>query len=162
MRRTRVFEVLALLALVLAISIPSFGQSPTNSPLTNADIERMVKAGLSQDTILRVMQVSETNFTTSPNALIDLKHHHVPDRVIDAVLDTRPGAIGYPAEPLTSNSSRAVQPHLLNAKHLPNINATVRVNGKTDAKVSVRQNHITVESGGHPLFSATWKVKEAN
>lgn len=161
MQRTRVSEVLVLLALVLAISIPLLAQSP-DSPLTNADLERMVKAGLSPDTILRVMQVSETNFTATPKALIELKRHHVPDRVIDAVLDTRSGAIGYQAEPLPSNSSRAVQPHSLSAKHMPNIDATVRVNGKTDAKIAVRQNHINVESGGHPLFSATWKVKDAN
>jgi hypothetical protein len=164
MRRTAISEVLILLALALTISIPSQGQSPKDSPLTNADLVRLVKAGVSENTILRVMQVSETNFTTSADALIELKQHHVPDKVIDAMLDTRSGinrAIGNQTEPLTSDSSRAVQARPLGAKHLPNIDAAVRLNGKTEAKVAVRQNHINVESGGHPLFSATWKVKDS-
>ncbi len=125
---------------------------------------RLVKAGISENTILRLMQVSETNFTTSANALIELKRHHVPDPVIDAMLDTRSGAggaIGNQIEPLTSDSSRVVPPRPLSAKHLPNIDAAVRLNGKTEAKVAVRKNHINVESGGHPLFSATWKVKDS-
>ena len=163
MRCARVFEVLVLLALILAISIPSLAQNPQNAPLTNADLVRLVKAGISESTIVRVMQVSETNFTTSADALIELKHHHVPDRVIDAMLDTRAGAsraIGNQTEPLPY-SSRAAGPRTLGAKHVPNIDAAVRLNGKTEAKVAVRQNHINVESGGHPLFSATWKVKDS-
>jgi hypothetical protein len=163
MRCARVFEVLVLLALILAISIPSLAQNPQNAPLTNADLVRLVKAGISESTIVRVMQVSETNFTTSADALIELKHHHVPDRVIDAMFDSGAGAgraIGNQTEPLTY-SSRAAEPRPLGPKHLPNIDAAVRLNGKTEAKVAVRQNHINVESGGHPLFSATWKVKDS-
>ncbi len=165
MRRPGISEILVLLAVILTISVPALGQSPKDSPLTNADLVRLVKAGVSENTILRVMQVSETNFTTSANALIELKHHHVPDKVIDAMLDTRSGinrAIGNQTEPLTSDSSRVVQPRTLSAKHLPNIDAAVRLNGKTEARVAVRQNHINVESGGHPLFSATWKVNNSH
>jgi hypothetical protein len=165
MRCARVFEAVVLLTLALAICVPSFGQNPKDTPLTNADLVRLVKAGVSENTILRVMQVSETNFTTSANALIELKHHHVPDRIIDAMLDTGSGAsraFGNQTEPLTSDLSRAVQPRQLSVKHLPNIDAAVRLNGKTEAKVAVRQNHINVESGGHPLFSATWKVKDSH
>jgi hypothetical protein len=163
MQRARVFEVAVLLAVILTISIPSLAQSPKDTPLTNADIVRLVKAGVSENTILRVMRVSETNFTTSANALIELKRHHVPDRIIDALLDTRTSrAIPNQTEPLTSDSSRAVQPRPLSAKHLPNIDAAVRLNGKTEAKVAVRQNHINVDSGGHPLFSATTKVKDSH
>jgi hypothetical protein len=165
MRCARVFEVLVLLVLILTISIPSLGQNPKDNPLTNADLVRLVKAGVSENTILRVMQVSETNFTTSADALIELKHHHVPDRVIDAMFDTRAGAsraVGNQTEQLTY-SSRTVEPRPPGpAKHLPNIDAAIRLNGKMEAKVAVRQNHINVESGGHPLFSATWKVKDSH
>ena len=158
MRCVRVCEVIALLALVLTLSAPSQGQGQTDSPLTNADLVRMVKAGIPEGTILRVMQVSETNFATSANALIELKHHHVPDRIIDAVVDTRGGAIGNQFEAPTSHpiavESQAPSPH-----HLPNFDAAVRFNAKTNAKIAVRQNHIKVERSGVPLFSLSWKEK---
>jgi hypothetical protein len=164
MPRPGISEVLLLLALILTISIPSLGQSPKDAPLTNADLVRLVKAGVSENTILRVMQVSETNFTTSASALIELKHHHVPDRVIDALLDTRGGtggAIRNRAEPTTPDLT-GTEPLRPGAHRLPNFDATVRIKGKTNAKIAVRQNHINVENAGHPLFSLSWKVNNAN
>jgi hypothetical protein len=157
----RVFQLVVLLAGVLTLSVSSFGQSQKDGPLTNADLERMVKAGISENTILRVIQVSETNFATNPNALIELKHHHVSDRIIDALLDTRSGTIPNPSESQPSNSI-AVEPRMSGTHQLPNFDAAVRLNAKTTAKVAVRQNHIKVERSGVPLFSLSWKEKDSH
>jgi hypothetical protein len=154
MRCVRIFQLLVLL--VLTISIPCLAQASKDGPLTNADLVRLVRAGVSESTILRAMQVSETNFTTTANALIDLKHHHVPDSVIDALLDTQTGARGGQAGPLTSDSTDG-EPGMPGANRLPDFDAALRLNAKTNAKIAVRQNHIKVESSGHPLFSVSWK-----
>ncbi len=55
-------------------------------PLTNADIISMVKAGLAESTIVLDIQLSSTDFDTSPPELISLKSHGVPQKVLDAML----------------------------------------------------------------------------
>lgn len=160
MRSAHGVHAIVLLTLAVAISIPGLGQSTKDTTLTNADLIRLVKAGVSESTILRVMQVSETNFTTSANALIDLKHHHVPDSVIDALLDHRSGAIRNEIAPATDLMN--AEPPPTGARGLPSFDAAVRFNGKTNAKIAVRQNHINIENGGHPLFSVSWKESNSN
>jgi len=160
MRRTRAFELVVLLALVVTMSVSSPGQNANDTTLTNADLMRMVKAGLPEGTILQVMQMSETNFATSANALIELKHHHVPDSIIDAVLDTRSGAIGNQAERPASHSL-AAEPRTASVHQLPNFDAAVRFNANTNAKIAVRKNRIKVERSGVPLFSLSWKEKDS-
>ena len=160
MRSVRVFQVLVLLVLVLTLSISSLGQTSKDSPLTNADLVHLVKAGIPESTILRLMQIAETNFTTNANALIDLKHHHVPDRVIEALFDSQRSGTGNQTEPLTDLTSTA-GPNGRAAHRLPNFDAAVKLNGKANAKIAVRQNHIKVENGGHPVFSVSWKVNDS-
>ena len=45
--------------------------------MTNADVINMVKAGLTENTIVLDIQLSPTAFDTSPNALIELKNQGV-------------------------------------------------------------------------------------
>jgi hypothetical protein len=161
MRSVRAIQASGLLAVILVIAIPSLAQSPKDGPLTNADLVRLVKAGIPENTILRVMQVSETSFTTNVNALIELKHHHVPDRVIDALLDSRGGGAGNQTEPAADLISTA-GPLTAGTHRLPNFDAAVRFNGKSNAKIAVRQNHIKVENAGHPLFTLSWKENGSN
>lgn len=156
MHRNLARQLAALAALVFALCLSSFAQSPSNGPLTNADLERMVKAGLSESTILRVMQVSKTNFSTSPDALIDLKHHRVPDRIVDALLDAQSGAAATQFAS-TGPVPTALEPHMPGAHQLPNVDAALRLNANTTAKLAVRQNHIKLERSGVPLFSLSWK-----
>jgi hypothetical protein len=160
MHRTRVSQLAVLLA-VVTLSLTCFAQSQNDGPITNADLERMVKAGLSETTILRVMQVSPTNFATSANALIDLKHHHVSDAIINALLDNRGGAVASPFESQASSPVDIFGPHMPGTHQLPNLDAALRLNSNTTAKVSVRQNRIKVERSGVPLFSLTWKEQGA-
>ena len=160
MRCAQRFELTFFLALSLALPVASLAQVPTDNTLTNADIVRMVKAGIPESIILREIQLSETNFVTSANALIELKKQHVPDGIVNAILDSRSGASGRRAEPwaapVGAAPSAAPRPH-----HLPTFDAAVRLDSKTTAKITVRQNNIKVERSGVPLFSLKWKEQHS-
>lgn len=60
--------------------------------LTNADVVKMVKAGLDTDTIVLAIRQGATAFDTSPDALIALKSDGVSGKVIDAMLAPHPAA----------------------------------------------------------------------
>jgi hypothetical protein len=116
----------------------------------------MVKAGISENVILREIQISETSFVTNVNALIELKKHHVPDRILDAILHSRAGTSGPQGEPLGPPMA-AAPPLARHPRQLPNFDAAVRLNSKSTAKVSVKRNQIKLERSGVPLFSLKWK-----
>ena len=148
-----------LIAVLLALAAPSFAQSPPDAPLTNADIVKMVKAGIPESVILRKVQVSESNFATSPNALIELKRQHVPDDVMAAMVDSEaamrmPPGEPYPVLPPVPGSASA-HPH-----HLPTFDAALRIDSKTE-KVSVGKNQIKVEQAGVPIFTLKWKETQS-
>ncbi len=71
MRGARLLQLTVLLTFLLAL--PLLAQAPTDNVLTNADIVKMMKAGLPESIILREIQMSNTDFATSPAALIELK-----------------------------------------------------------------------------------------
>jgi hypothetical protein len=147
-----------VLAALLAVAIPSLAQPPADSPLTNADIVKMVKAGVPESVILRKVQISESNFATSPNALIELKRQHVPDDVMAVMVDSEAAMRmppGEPGVPSTVYSSANAHPH-----HLPTFDAAVRIDSKTE-KVSVGKNQIKVEQAGVPIFTLKWKETQS-
>jgi hypothetical protein len=156
MRCARRLQLILLLAVSLALPAASLAQAPTDNTLTNADIVRMVQAGIPESIILREIQMSETSFVTSANALIELKKQHVPDAILGAILDSRSGTIGRQSEPLTAPviAAQSAAPH---PPRLPTFDAAVRLDSKTTGKISVRQNQIRVERSGVPLFSLKWK-----
>jgi hypothetical protein len=148
-----------VLGMLLALAISSSAQSAAYAPLTNADIVKMVKAGIPDSVILRKVQMSESDFATSPDALIELKRQHVPKEVMAAMLDsqaavrmsqTEPGAPS--AEVLGSANGR---PH-----HLPTFDAALRVGSKTTERVSLTKNQIKVEQAGTPIFTLKWTVQQ--
>ena len=154
----RPLQVTILLATLLAGVTPSLAQAPADAPLTNADIVKMVKAGIPESVILRKVQMSESNFTTSPNALIELKRQHVPDDVMAAMLDSE-AAMRMPlgegmATPTSVLPSANAHPH-----HLPTFDAVLHVDSKTE-KFSVGKNQIKVEQAGAPIFTLDWKVTQ--
>jgi hypothetical protein len=57
------------------------------SALTNADIVRLVKAGLSAGTIEAKIASSADQFDTSPDALVELAQAGVPDVVVRAMIE---------------------------------------------------------------------------
>src|SRR5258708_6017362 len=92
-RTTFLFCVLAVL------SVPTLAQNPPVVRLTNSDVVKMQNAGIPESVIVREIQISETNFNISPEALIDLKHKHVPDSVLGAIVDSQASAMMQSPEP---------------------------------------------------------------
>ena len=160
MRGARLLQVTFLLAFSLALPVPFSAQAPADNALTNADIVRMVKAGIPESIIVREIQMSRTDLGTSPAALIELKNQGASERILGAVLDSRSGASSPGSEPLPAShlsaQATAGAPH-----HLPSFEAKVKLNSKAQAKVSMTQNHIKVERSGVPLFDLKWKEKRS-
>src|SRR5947209_11427889 len=79
--------------LVLACSLPIFGQDGTSSEiLTNDKVVTMVKAGLPPNIIINKIHVSKTNFNTSTDELIRLQQSRVPPEIINAIVEASSNA----------------------------------------------------------------------
>jgi hypothetical protein len=63
----------------------------------NADVVKLVKAGLSAETIEAKIASSDTAFDTSTDALVALAGEGVPDRVIRVMIEHRAAAVPAPA-----------------------------------------------------------------
>lgn len=70
---------------------PARGPAPepprSQSRLTNDDIVAMVKAGLSEDTIIATIRNSAAGYRLQPQDLIQLKQAGVPDRILQAMIE---------------------------------------------------------------------------
>jgi hypothetical protein len=86
-------------------------------PITNSDIVRMAKAGLSEDQITWVIRTSATQFDLSPDALIQLKTGGVSQKTIDAMLARASQTSSTPLVPIPSDvptsSSAIPQPYVV-------------------------------------------------
>ena len=143
-----------------AMSVASAAQNTTAVRLTNSDVVKMVQAGIPESVIVREIQVSETNFNLAPDALIGMKHQHVPDSVLGAIVESQAGGrmaqVEAPGIVYTAEPTSAIHPH-----RLPNVDAAFRIDSKTTGKVQIRANQIKVEKAGVPLFSVKWKENTA-
>ena len=155
--RNRTSFVFVILA---ALAVPTVAQNPTAVRLTNSDLVKMVNAGIPESVIVREIQISETNFNITPDGLIKLKHEHVPDGILAAIVDSQAGARMLQAE--APAVIYAAGPGFPSHSHrLPNVDASFRIDSKTSGKVEVRANQIKVEKAGVPLFSVKWKENPA-
>ena len=73
------------LALSLILSATLFAQDE-HGILTNADVLNMAKSGMSEKTIVLLIQQSPAKFDMSPDALIELKKGGVSDEVLNAMV----------------------------------------------------------------------------
>jgi len=89
-------HIVLLLTLVFSCTFLLAAQEAQNKPLTNADVIKMVKAGLDESTIVLAIKNRSAQFDTSPDALIDLKTQGVSQNVIHAML-----AAGTPTTPIS-------------------------------------------------------------
>ena len=155
MRGARLVQLTVLLAFSLVLPVQFLAQAPADNALTNADIVRMMKAGIPESVIVRKIQISRPDFGTSANELIELKNQGASEKILGAVLDSRSGAVQSPSEPPPAYSSAqaaASGPH-----HLPTFDAAFKLNSKTKGKISVGKDHIKVEQAGGPVFTLKWK-----
>jgi hypothetical protein len=84
-------------------------------PLVNADVVKMVKAGLAEDTIVLAIQNRPSAFDTSPEQLINLKEQGVTQVVLNAMLSASQPVAAAPAPaeappPQTGQQTQADQP----------------------------------------------------
>jgi hypothetical protein len=156
MRRARLVQMTFLLALLFALPVPFSAQAVPDNALSNADIVKMVKAGIPESIILREIQTSRTDFNTGPAGLIELKNHGASEGILAAVLESRGGTNKSLAEPIASPRGQTAAPV---AHHLPNFQADLKIKSNSLAKVTMTQNHIKVERSGVPLFDLKWKEK---
>ena len=151
----RLLQLMVLLAFSLTLPVPCSAQA-TDTVLTNADVAKMVKAGLPESIILREIQMSRTDFGTSPSALIELRKQGASEGVLGAVLDSRMGPARSESTPLPT-THMAAQSGASGPHHLPSFEADLRVNPTGHEKISVSHNQIKVVQSGVPLFSLKWK-----
>ena len=154
MRGARVFSLTFLLTFWLVL--PVLAQAPTNNVLTNADIVKMVKAGLPESIIMREIQISKTHFGTSPAALIELKKQGVSEGILGVVLDSRMDT-GNPRSEPPPAAHAAVQSATSGPHHMPSFEANMKINSTANGKLLVGHNQIKLERSGVPLFSLKWK-----
>jgi hypothetical protein len=83
-----------ILTLILFGSLET--QLPAQTSLTNEDIPRLVKSGLSEDFIIKLIDQQGAKLSSDTFRLIELKNNGVSERIIDAVAKKNP-----PREPLT-------------------------------------------------------------
>ena len=91
-----VFRVVFRLSLVIGLAGSTFAQQgQATAPkagatkpavMTNRSVIRLVQAKISDDIIIAKIKKSKTNFDTSDDALVALKHAGVSDRVISAMM----------------------------------------------------------------------------
>ena len=79
-----------LLCLSIFFSAMVLAQAPkSTTPLTNADVIKLVRAGIPDDTIVLAIRHGKTNFDASPDALIQLSKSGVNKSIIDAMLSVQ-------------------------------------------------------------------------
>ena len=77
--------------IALAVALLSGAVAAAEAPLTNADIVKLVKAGVSADTTVAKIRTSATAFATDTDSLVALANEKVPNAVIQAMM-ARPSA----------------------------------------------------------------------
>lgn len=112
---------LTVTALVWTLSIPVgspklAANQAQPTALTNADVVKLVEAGLSPEVVIAsIRQARERNFTLTPDALIELKKKGVPDSVIAVLLNPAPttpaAAPNFFTPRAAVNSNDPAEPH---------------------------------------------------
>jgi hypothetical protein len=87
-------QLLAVVGFLVALGIAS-----AQTTLTNSDLVKMSKAGLSEDFITNLIDQQGSRLASDPSALIALKSEGVNERIISAVVRKAPSR-----EPLNSDS----------------------------------------------------------
>jgi hypothetical protein len=75
-----------LIPLIVVLIYMASSLSAQNKPMTNTDILDMVKAGLSENTIVLSVERSPANYDTSTQGLIALSKANVSNKIIDAMV----------------------------------------------------------------------------
>lgn len=104
----RLSSLIVALAFFSSLGMPTRAQQAPPKPLTNADIVKMVKAGLGDSvTIAAIQQASQKSFDLSPEALVALKQAGVTEGILKAMLGTSAPAQAAPSDTPDPNNPLA-------------------------------------------------------
>ena len=84
-----------IVLIILLFPHSSVSQSPqndNNTPLTNAAVVKLSKAGFKEKTIISIIMARLPNFDLSPDRMIELKRNGVTEKVIVAMLARQEGS----------------------------------------------------------------------
>ena len=84
--------IIFTILLVASSSVSHAQQNQTNTPLTNAAVVKLSKAGFKEKTIISIIMARLPNFDLSPDRMIELKRNGVTEKVIIAMLARQEGA----------------------------------------------------------------------
>lgn len=79
--------------------------APQAKPMAVADVIKLSKAGLSDDTIIEQIRKKNQHFDLSTDQLIQLKDAHVSERVIQVMIDPTKGVAPSPAPAVSSSTT---------------------------------------------------------
>jgi hypothetical protein len=85
---------LLLLLLLLSFFVVASAQQPSEAPLTNASVIRLVKAGFKEKTIVTIINSRPNQFKLDTDHLIQLKVNGVGENIILAMLSQDPSFSG--------------------------------------------------------------------
>jgi hypothetical protein len=74
------------LSLLCSLSYPAFAQQSRETPLTNASVIKLVRAGFKEKTVIAIIRSRPAQFDLSPDRLIELKRSNVSENIILAML----------------------------------------------------------------------------
>jgi outer membrane lipoprotein SlyB len=80
-----------LSALLLALPLLAVAPPAAAMQMTNEDVIKLLKSGLSEETVLQAIQGAEPRFDTSTDGLVKLKQGGVSDRIIQQVMAKQSG-----------------------------------------------------------------------
>ena len=75
-----------LVAVCCATALHSPAQRPSQPPLTNAAVVKLVRAGFKEKTVIAIIRNRPSSFNLDPDKLIDLKRNGVSENIILAML----------------------------------------------------------------------------
>jgi len=82
----------------------ALGQQPSDGPLTNASVVRLVKAGFKEKTIITIIGNRPSDFKLDTEHLIELKRSGVNENIILAMLSSQMGVVLVDEDEWTSES----------------------------------------------------------
>jgi len=147
MQRLRPLRPAFFFLFLAAASVGCLAQAPPVGVLTNADVIKMIHAGLPESVIAREIRISPANFVVTPAAMIQLRRQGASEAILHAMLDsvTGPDANFPPPSP--------PQP----AGHHTGVEANLRLSAKRHEKITVGHNELKLEQSGVPILSIKWK-----
>src|ERR1700738_3692949 len=82
---------LLLLFIVLSCNYVSAQSPDSNTPLTNAAVVKLIKAGFKEKTVITIIDSRPVRFDLTPERMIELKRTGVSERIILAMMARQAG-----------------------------------------------------------------------